>query len=85
MTIRFASREAAALHAVRARNPERLICAVPVAPPSTLIHLGPYAEEIVCLEAPENFYAVGQFYDEFGQVDDEELVCILASATGPMR
>ena len=70
----------AALHAVRAKQPERLVCAVPVAAPDSLERVRPYADEIVCLEAPEEFYAVGQFYREFGQVEDEEVVELLSRA-----
>jgi putative phosphoribosyl transferase len=67
----------AALHALRARNPKRLICAVPVASPAALEKVEPYADEIVCLDAPEFFYAVGQFYGSFPQVDDAEVVALL--------
>ncbi len=67
----------AALHALRARNPKKLICAVPVAPPDTLDKVAPYADEVVCLSAPEMFYAVGQFYASFPQVSDEEVVALL--------
>ncbi|HEY6095497.1 MAG TPA: phosphoribosyltransferase family protein [Gallionellaceae bacterium] len=67
----------AALHALRARKPARLICAVPVAPPDTLDKVRAYADEVVCLYAPEEFYAVGQFYREFTQVEDEEVVALL--------
>jgi len=67
----------AALHAVRAKKPTRLVCAVPVAAPSSLTRIAPCADEVVCLEAPEDFYAVGQFYRDFRQVDDEEVVRIL--------
>ncbi len=66
-----------ALHALRAQNPARLICAVPVAPPDTLEKIRPYADEVVCLEAPENFRAVGQFYADFPQIDDSEVEAIL--------
>lgn len=66
-----------ALHALRARKPARLICAVPVAPPDTLEKIRPYADEVVCLEAPAFFHAVGQFYADFPQVDDEEVIRIL--------
>jgi len=69
----------AALHALRARNPKKLICAVPVAPPDTLEKVKPYADEVVCLSAPELFYAVGQFYASFPQVSDEEVIELLAS------
>ncbi len=67
----------AALHALRARRPEKLICAVPVAPPDTLQKVSPYADEVVCLNAPEQFYAVGQFYQSFPQVSDEEVIAQL--------
>ena len=66
-----------ALHALRAQRPARLICAVPVAPPDTLEKIRPYADEVVCLHAPENFRAVGQFYADFPQVEDEEVEAIL--------
>ena len=67
----------AALHALRARNPNKLICAVPVAPPETLQKVSTYADETVCLESPAFFYAVGQFYQVFQQVSDEEVIAIL--------
>lgn len=66
-----------ALHALRAKQPEKLICAVPVAPPDALEKMKPYADEVVCLEAPMWFQAVGQFYEEFPQVEDEEVIEIL--------
>jgi putative phosphoribosyl transferase len=68
----------AALHAARARLPERLVCAVPVAARDSLERVRPYADEIVCLGAPHDFYAVGQFYAEFPQVEDDEVVSLLA-------
>ena len=68
----------AALHSVRARKPERLVCAVPVAPPESLAQIRPYADEVVCLETPEDFMAVGQFYRRFDQVEDDEVVALLA-------
>ncbi len=64
----------AALRAVRARKPKRLIAAVGVAPPETLARLRQEADEVVCLEAPEYFYAVGQFFAEFPQVSDQEVI-----------
>lgn len=67
----------AALHALRARNPKKLVCAVPVAPPDTLRKVGDYADEVVCLSAPECFYAVGQFYMDFPQVSDREVIELL--------
>lgn len=70
----------AALHAVRARKPQTLVCAVPVAAPDSLELVRPLADEVVCLEAPAGFYAVGQFYQKFGQVDDEQAIALLKAA-----
>ncbi|MBU2640811.1 MAG: phosphoribosyltransferase family protein [Thiobacillus sp.] len=69
-----------ALHALRAQQPARLICAVPVAPPDTLEKIRPYADEVVCLHAPVSFRAVGQFYAEFPQIEDAEVEAILSQA-----
>lgn len=67
----------AALHATRAKHPARLICAVPVSPPETLEKIRPLCDELVCLSAPPNFGAVGQFYADFSQVSDGEVIEIL--------
>jgi putative phosphoribosyl transferase len=69
----------AALHAIRAKQPRQLICAVPVSPPDTLEKVRPYADEVVCLSAPETFYAVGQFYASFPQVSDDQVMELLAT------
>lgn len=66
-----------ALHALRSRKPARLICAVPVSPPDTLNKVAEFADEVVCLEVPGNFQAVGQFYAHFPQVEDDEVIEIL--------
>lgn len=68
----------AALHAVRQRKPSRVVMAVPVAPASGLEKFRALADEIVCLETPEPFGAVGFFYDDFEQVTDSEVVRLLA-------
>ena len=67
----------AALHSLRAKSPKKLVCAVPVAPPDTLAKVKSYADEVVCLSAPPMFYAVGQFYQSFNQVSDEEVMKLL--------
>ena len=72
----------AALHAARAKQPAQLVCAVPVAAPGSLELVRSYADEVICLDAPEGFFAVGQFYGEFRQVDDEEVIALLAADTG---
>lgn len=68
----------AALHAVRARKPSKLILAVPVAPTDTLRRLKGESDETVCLEDYENFGAIGLFYSDFRQVSDEEVIKHLA-------
>jgi len=74
----------AALHSMRARGPQRLTCAVPVGSPEAVAKVRTYADEVVCLEAPEFFYAVGQFYRLFTQVDDDEVIALL-KASGAAR
>lgn len=66
-----------ALHGLRAREPAKLVCAVPVAPPETLAKVAPMADEVVCLEVPEFFQAVGQFYQHFRQIEDDEVIAAL--------
>lgn len=67
----------AAMLAIRRRHPSRLVLAAPVAPPETIERLRPEADEIVCLSTPEHFYAIGQFYADFHQLsDDEVLFCL---------
>ena len=73
----------AALHAVRAKKPARLVCAVPVAAQESLAKVTPLADEVVCLDAPAEFYAVGQFYREFPQVEDDEVVALLSASALP--
>jgi putative phosphoribosyl transferase len=67
----------AALRAVRALAPAHLAAAVPVAPPEALARLAREADEVVCLSAPEMFQAVGQFYEDFRQVEDDEVIALL--------
>lgn len=64
----------AALHSLKGRHPAKLVCAIPVAPPDVLHKLGSLADEVVCLQTPEDFHAVGQFYARFDQVEDEQVV-----------
>jgi putative phosphoribosyl transferase len=70
----------AALKALRRRRPARLVVAVPVAPPDTIEALAGEADQIVCLEQPEPFHAVGLHYREFHQVGDDEVLAALSAA-----
>ncbi len=77
----------AALRSVRQYGPRKLVLAVPVAPTSTLAELRDEADEIVCLEDYEPFGAIGAFYADFSQTDDDTVRRILArfpaEGTGP--
>ena len=70
----------AALRAIRRRSPAKLVLAVPVAPPHTIDALRPEVDEIVCLATPEQFFAIGQFYADFRQLDDEDVIALLDRA-----
>ena len=67
----------AALSGLRARNPARVILAVPVAAPETVARLREEADAVVCLHMPAGFRAVGQYYDRFDQVADSEAAALL--------
>lgn len=70
----------AALHAVRQQGPARLVCAVPVASPEAVRLVTEHADEVVCLDTPRRFRAVGQFYASFPQLEDAEVIALLAGA-----
>ncbi|TVQ36691.1 MAG: phosphoribosyltransferase [Geminicoccaceae bacterium] len=69
----------AAIRAVRARGAAQVVVAVPVAPAETVAELERLADAVICLSTPPTFYAVGQFYDDFHQLDDAEVVRLLAA------
>lgn len=73
----------AAVRAVRTDEPERVIVAVPVAPPDTVAALAQEADEVVALLTPEPFYAVGAWYSDFEQVSDHQVRELLARFQGP--
>ncbi|HJV70178.1 phosphoribosyltransferase [Ideonella sp.] len=71
----------AAIRALKAQGPARLVLAVPVAPASELPRLRGEVDELVCLEAPAWFGAVGAHYRHFGQTSDEEVVALMEAST----
>ncbi|WP_445525061.1 phosphoribosyltransferase family protein [Streptomyces cyslabdanicus] len=76
----------AACRTVRARGAARTVLAVPVAPPDWTHRLAGEADELVCLATPPDFFAVGQFYADFAQLDDEDVVaCLRRAANRPHR
>lgn len=70
----------AAIRTLRRHNPAEVVVAVPVAPPETVERLKELADSVVCLETPSFFYAIGQFYREFDQVGDAEVIRLLRLA-----
>jgi putative phosphoribosyl transferase len=71
----------AAIEVLRTQRPAKIIVAVPVAPPHARREIETVAQEFICLRVSEYFPAVGSFYRDFSQVDDEEVCRILASAS----
>jgi predicted phosphoribosyltransferase len=72
--------DAAAVRAVRRRRPRRLVLAVPVCPPESAARLRRDVDEMICLVEPELLYGVGQWYDDFSQVSDGEVLAALRAA-----
>jgi putative phosphoribosyl transferase len=67
----------AALRAIRRSKPKKLVGAAAVASPTAARAMSREADAIVCLDVPTEFYAVGQFFEDFSQVSDEEVAAIL--------
>ncbi len=67
----------AACDVVRARGAERIVIAVPVGPPGTDTDFAACADDTACLWMPPDFRAIGQFYDDFTQVSDDEMLDLL--------
>ncbi len=70
----------AAINALQQMKPAKLVIAVPVAPPATCNWLRTVVDLVICVNEPEQFYAVGQFYRHFSQVTDQEVIDLLQSA-----
>jgi predicted phosphoribosyltransferase len=70
----------AALAALRPQHPAALVVAVPVAPPDVLARLRAEADDVVCVAAPESFFAIGAWYRDFSQLDDDRVRALLARA-----
>ena len=68
------------LDMLKKSNPKEIIIAVPVAPSDTAKKLAKYVDELICLNVPSDFMGVGQFYKNFSQVTDEEVISYLHDA-----
>ncbi|MHC4270141.1 MAG: phosphoribosyltransferase [Planctomycetota bacterium] len=67
----------AAINALKEEGIKKLIVAVPVSPQDTFLKLKSLVDEIICLEIPEDFLAIGEFYYEFKQLTDEEVMQLI--------
>jgi len=72
----------AACHVARHQGADRIVVAVPVASRLALHELADVCDDMLCVEVPDPFYAVGEWYRDFSQTSDEEVVTLLARATG---
>jgi predicted phosphoribosyltransferase len=73
----------AAVKSMRRLGPVRIVVAVPVAPPETCDEVAAMVDEIVCLVTPDPFWAVGEWYQDFGQTSDEEVRELATPAEQP--
>jgi putative phosphoribosyl transferase len=71
----------AAIQAVKKQKAKKVVVAVPVSPPDTAAEVKEMCDDFICLDTPWLFQAVGQFYREFNQTEDEEVVDLLSKST----
>ena len=69
----------AALRSIRLRGPRKLVVAIGVAPRESLAALRGEADEVHCLHAPDDFYAVGQWFEDFSEVTDDMVIAALSA------
>jgi predicted phosphoribosyltransferase len=67
----------AAIHVIRKQNPKKIVIAVPVGSSEAMEMIKREADEVICISIPDNFFAIGQFYENFVQVEDKEAIGIL--------
>ncbi len=83
--IATASTMIAALKGLQIQHPHEVIVAVPVAPPERLDAVRRWCDEVVCLHAPDDFWAVGAYYEDFAHVENEQVVELLRGSSRPTR
>lgn len=75
----------AAINSIRKKRPRTIVVASPVGPPETVEELKKYADKIVCPVVYEPFFAIGQFYEDFSQVSDEEVTRLMRMAKNSLN
>jgi len=73
----------AACQVARAHGAARVVLAVPVAPRGWQARIAGAADELVCVDTPRDFFAIGQFYADFSQATDDEVIACLQAAAAP--
>ncbi|GIV34424.1 MAG: phosphoribosyltransferase [Chitinophagales bacterium] len=75
----------ALIQLIKQDEPQKIIVAVPVAPKRGVKAIQAYADEVICLMTPDDFYAISEFYESFSQVSDEEVIQLLRKAEQNFR
>lgn len=75
----------ATIELVKKSGAKKIVCAIPVGPIDSIALLKEKTDEVVCLETPQNFFAIGQFYKDFSQVTDDEAIKLLKQAKELMK
>lgn len=70
----------ASIMSIKGMFPKRIILAIPVSPPDTANEFRKNVDEFICLHEPQEFYAVGAFYEDFRQISDDEVILLLKEA-----
>jgi predicted phosphoribosyltransferase len=70
----------ATVELVKKEKPKKIIIAVPVGPTEAVEMLKPHVDEVICLDIESEFFAIGEFYEDFPQVEDEEAIRLLREA-----
>lgn len=75
----------AVIRVIRKKHPAKIVVAVPVAPESAKKKLENYADDFLCPYTPKQFEGVGQFYEDFGQTEDAEVIRLLQEVNSPLN
>jgi len=70
----------ASIQMIRSKHPRKIVVAVPVAPERTAAKISGLVDDFICVHIPDEFYGVGQFYDDFTQVSDDEVLKLMKEA-----
>ena len=75
----------AAVKLLRMKKPAKLVVAVPVAPLDSARRMEAYVDDFICCHTPKRFYGVGEFYEDFSDVDEEHVIALLEKANNALE